>query len=389
MVGIEKKFIFIIFAIVLGYNSQQIFTSILVSSLKSNYIVLPTLVSSFIRIPIFFFFLYFFQIPEMNVSIAFSAFFILISSTLFVITFNFLKNQHGNFCGNFKNNIKLIILGSLPQWIPQIIATVGSQSSIIVIFILQGPEESALFFIPFALYNLIILTSASFTQVSHPVLSGITVLKSQENFTNKMLKFNFLIALPLSSIVYFHSSEILSIFGSDFINSSETLSILIYSVPFNVINGAIYYFFYSQSEYRKVFLLGLVSVSTRIILYVILISEYSGIGASLSILIAELLQFIFTIYLIKKIKFSIRYFMFVQISLIPFIFGFVFDLFNFGIIAIFPILIFSALFYIKLGFLDENEIKDMFKLISNGNKNYDVKLIHILKQLKIIKFKKI
>lgn len=368
MIGIEKQFIPVIIIIVLGNDLQSMFMGTLISSMRSKSIILPNLVGTLSRFPLLFLLLFMVEKSELNVAFAYSSFYLVLSFLLFAVTSRFYKKIPGSYFYNAKNNLKLVIYGSLPRWIPQIITTLGSQISILIIFTVKGPSESGLFYIPFGIYLVLSLISGAMNQVSHPVFSGIESGESRKEFLRKTLKLTFLGSMPLAGIVFFYSKEILSLFGPEFVASTNILEILILSFPAMILAEGVYYLLYARGHYKNVLFLGLLGNIPRIILYIILVPIYGGMGGAIAFVIGAFLQLILTIILIEKMNIRLQYLLFAFITIIPFALGYSLQILNAGIFGAIILFFASFALYIKFRMLDEDDLQSMLKLFLPNEK---------------------
>jgi len=259
MLGIEKQFVPVIIIIVLGNDLQHIFLSSIISSMKSKSIIIPYLISTLGRFPVLFGLFYLMEVSELSVAFAYSTSYLILTLSLFFVSLKIYKKIPGSYFYNAGNNLKMLIRGSLPRWIPQIITTVGAQASILSVFAIKGATEAGLFYIPFAIFQVLFLFSSAINQVSHPLLSGMENKESRKIYLWRTLKITFLISMPIASIVFFYAEGILSIFGPEFVGGNEILGILITGFPALLLCEGVYYLLYARGHYRNVLYLGLLA----------------------------------------------------------------------------------------------------------------------------------
>ncbi len=386
MVGIGKQFIPIIIVIVIGNDLQHIFTGSLISSLKSKSIVIPTIISSLSRFVVLFALFFVIGSSELSVAWAYSMSYIVICILLLIVTIKYLRKIEGPFFYETKKNLKTIVQGSFARWIPQIISVLGSQLSVLAVFSLKGASESGLFYIPFAIFNILFLVSGAINQVSHPVLSGIKESERQIEFLKKALKLAFLGTMPFAAIMFFYAKPILSIFGTEYSDSSEILSILLYSFPIAIIIEGVYFFLFARGNYKNVLALGLISNIPRIILYFILVPEYGGIGGAIAFVVGTGFQLVLTVILLEREKIRLEYGMFAIISIIPFLFGYLFEFLEFSFIGAILLFILSLIIYLKIKAIHEDDIENIFAIFMQKEKATRVKneLVKKLKKIHVM-----
>ena len=384
LLGFDNELTPIIIIIVLGNNFHNIFKGILSSALRTKSIIIPTIIASIVRIPLLFI-LFNFGFSDSNVSLAYASFFIVISVLLFGIILNYFRTLSGTSFNNIRNNFHILIKGSLPRWIPNIIGVLGSRINMLIIFSSSGASETGLFYIPFAIFGVLLLATNAVNQIAHPIFSGIQDAKNRHIFLEKTLKYSFIGTFPFAGMMFFYSTEILSIFGTSFTISNNILSILLLGLPFIIFSEAVFYMLYAKGRYTDVFLLGVSANVPRISLYFILIPLYGNEGAAYAFTIGSLIQTILTIFLINKDKIKLSYGLFGKIVAIPFIIGGILELFNFNLIGTFIIFILSYILYIKLKIINEAEINDFIIMISSKQNNlHQNKVIKILRKMKLL-----
>ncbi len=307
LIGIDKAFIPIIAIIVIGNNLQHVIFGSLVSAKKSKSVIIPSIVSSLSRFPVLAILIYFLGTTTLTVAWSYSVLYLVLTISLLIITIKYLNSIPGNYFEKSYDNLKLIIKGSFPRWIPQIIVLLGTQVGVLIIFNMKGPEAAGLFYIPFAIMNVLFLIPHAINQVIHPIFSGIGELDSQLKYLKKTLKIAFFGTLPFAAIMYFYSGPILSIFGKEFIKADNTFSILLLGFPVAIIADAVFFLLYARGNYKQVLTLGLIANIPRIVLYIILVPEFGGVGGATAYVIGMYCQFFLTIFYLEKLKIIVEY----------------------------------------------------------------------------------
>jgi len=369
LIGFDPILIPILVTIVIGNGVQNILRTVLISKLKSKSIVLPSIISSFSRFPIFFIMFFSYDNELLNVGYSYSIFFICFSFLLFLITIKILKKISGYYFKNFRNDIKLALKGSLPRWIPGILDTVGQRLSIVTIFSISGAAESGLAFIAFAIFSFVQMIPGSINLVNHTVYSGSKDLEFQEKLFLRSLKTAFLISLPIIAVLYFYGGYLLSIFGSQYIVSNEILSVLLVAFPAAIIGEAIYVLIHSRGQYKNVLIMGLFGNIPRIILYFVLVPILGGIGGAIAFTIGFVTQAIFAAIFAKKMEIHLQYKQYLMISLIPFIIGLFLSFYDFGLIGIPIIIIVSILIFLRIKILEGIDIENILGILFSSEKS--------------------
>lgn len=366
-IGIEIQFIPIIVVIVIGNSIVNVSIGAIISSLKSKKLVIPFVIASLGKITLLFFLFLLFEISEYTTAWAFTSMYVILAVILLTFTLNNLRKIHGPFFHNTINDLKLLIRGGSAKWIPDVIMGLGIQLGTLSVFSIRGASEGGLFYISFAVFGVLLMVSKAMVTISHPVLSGMENLERQKKFLTKTIKFSFLGTMPFGAILLFYAEPILSIFGESFSTSTDILLILTLSIPLAIITEAVYFLFYARGMYKNVLWLGLSSNVPRIILYFTLVPEYGPEGGAIGFIIGTGIQLILTILLIERMNFRLQYKTFLIISIIPFAIGYLLDLFTIAVFGAGIIILLSVMIYLKLKFIDEDNIESILRLITKEN----------------------
>lgn len=384
LVEIDEKFTPLIITVVLANGLINIIVSILISSLNSKKLILPYFISSIGRFPILFILL-FVETSALSVAWAYSSSYVILCILFLTTVILLLRNKEGKI-ENFWNDVRYLVKAGLAKWIPTIVNVLGTQLSILVIYVEKGASETGFFYISFAIYNVISMIPSAMITVGHPLMAGMNTIGEQKVFLNRIFRIGFLLTMPLASCVIFYSQQIMSIFGSEFIVSKEVLALLVLSLPLFVIANGAFYMYYARAEYKKVLYLGLISNIPRIILYFVLVPEFGADGGAISFVIGTLLQMILTVIYLEKSHLRLQYKSYAIMTIIPLGIGFIMNQTEFNLFGIIIILIASLSIFIKLKFLDEETIKQIFSIISNKDQAEvsTNKTVKILKKIKLM-----
>jgi len=386
IIGIDSMYIPIIFAIVIGNSLQSVCRNALTSMLKSQKIIFPAILSGLSRFVVLIPIILFFESTSFEMSFAYSMFYISIGFILSIVLWNELRNKKGRFFVEFRKNISIVIKASMFRWIPIFMGLVGGQASILALFSFKGPAESGLFYIPYAVFAILVLISNSITSVLHPILSGMKEEKSQVILLNRSLKITYIITMPLAVMAFFYSDQVLQIFGKDFVVSSEILSILVMSYPFLLFNEGIFFFLFAKAKYKETLILGLSANIPRLILYFILIPEIGSIGAAYALVIGTILQTFTTLVFVRRLRIRIPSKDIVFVSIISFLIGVGVYFSNIGIVGVILIWVATNIIFLKIKLLNSQNIEEVFALIYPQDiaVQKSDRIIRILSKLKII-----
>ena len=228
------------------------------------------------------------------------------------------------------------------------------------------------------------LVSSSTTQITHPVFSGLSEKKLQEDLLKKIMKLSFIVSAPIATIMIFYARPILEIFGKDFGLGENIFIVLLAGFPLLIFSESIYYLFYSREEYRNILYLGLFSNISRIILYFILVPLEGGIGAAVAFTIGSIFQTIVTIVLIKKKRINLEYVKIIMIIFIPVFLGVLLYLMKIDVFGSLIIFFASYVIFLKLRIITEDDINELITSCFSESNSIKNKVLNILKQLKLL-----
>jgi len=384
MFGIESKFFIIVSIMIFGANIQHVLRGVLTSYLKSKAVLIATLVGSFSRFPLLVFYFYFDELNEINISWAYSIFYVTSSIILIIFVVYCLNKIKGSAIIDCIKNIKIIFKASIVRWFPTLIGILGSRLGILAVFSNGTSSDAGLYFIPYALFGILMLLSTSITQIIHPVLSGLSDKKIQEDLLRKTIKVSFLVSTPIASIMIFYSRPILEMFGKDFGLGNDIFIMLLAGFPLLIFSESVYYLFYSRGEYKNILYLGLISNIPRIILYFVLVPLEGGMGAAIAFTIGSVFQTVLTIIFIKRKKINLQYLQTLMIIFIPVLSGVLSYLIKIDIYGILVIFFVSYIIFLKLKIITEEDINELITTCFSKNVLNRNKIVNILKQLKLL-----
>jgi O-antigen/teichoic acid export membrane protein len=124
----------------------------------------------------------------------------------------------------------------------------------------------------------------------------------RKRFSWRILKISIVLSLPLSSAVFFYSSDIVRLLGQDYIDASLFLKIFMITILPNSVNLMVSQLVYAYGNYRQVLVLGLASSIPRTLLYFLLVPSFGGMGAAISFLVGSIIGFAYSIIVAKQIS---------------------------------------------------------------------------------------
>ncbi len=177
---------------------------------------------------------------------------------------------------------KEIVQAGFVNWVPTVIATMGTQLSVIVVYGFLGSFEAGLYYISFAMASVISTVSVSIMGLSFPILSGMT--DGRKRACWRAIKTALVCTVPLTASLVAYPEVALGFFSPDYVVASKVLLVLLFAmVPQGLIDG-VNFLAYAYGKYGQVLLMGLAISVPRTIMYMILTPSMGGLGAALALL---------------------------------------------------------------------------------------------------------
>jgi len=177
---------------------------------------------------------------------------------------------------------KEIVQAGLVNWVPTIIATVGTQLSVIAVYGFYGSSEAGVYYISFAMASVISAVSASVMGLSFPILSGMA--DGRKRACWRAIKMALVFTVPLTTSLAAYPQVALGFFSPDYVAASNMLLVLLFAmIPQSLIDG-VNSLAYAYGKYRLVLVMGLAVSVPRTLMYMILTPSMGGLGAALALL---------------------------------------------------------------------------------------------------------
>ena len=199
-----------------------------------------------------------------------------------------------------------ILSASIPNLIPRLITSLGgSNLGTLVVFGFNGASQAASYFLANAIFSAVSTITAPLFTIAYPALSAMG--DGRKRLAWRILKISIILSLPLSSSVFFYSSDIVRLLGHDYIDASVFLKIFMITVLPNSVSLMLSQLVYAYGNYRQALVLGLASSIPRTLLYFLLVPSFGGMGAATSFLVGSIIGFVFSIIIAKQIGMMIHW----------------------------------------------------------------------------------
>lgn len=224
-------------------------------------------------------------------------------------------------------NLKKHIKPLLTFFTTKFVISVYVSFSIILIGFLSTEKEVGFFTLAYKAYNVVI---ALITTIPIVIISKATVLIQNKDFDSyktlieKVFTFIIVLGIPAIFFTFLYAENIVYILGGhEFLYSSISLKILSVLILVIALSNIFALNILTPLKKEKYFLRSaLTGMVLSILLNVFLIPKYGSVGASISLLIAEIVVFIILIYYCNKtfvFNFNVKNIIWYSISCLPFI----------------------------------------------------------------------
>jgi len=342
---------------------SSLLRSVLIASLQTQLLPIIMIVSSICKIALTFT-LILLGTGALGITVGYLSAYLSAAILLFFVLRTTLKPLKQASTVNLYHACKNILLASVASWVPRVIAVIGTRLGTIIVFGIEGAGQAGFYFIAFSIYYAIAAVADSLSSILFPVLSGMK--DQRKRFVWRMIKISLAVTLPISSAATLYSDEIMGLFGSDYVQASMSLKILLLSILPFTLNIAIGTLVYSYGNYRQVLAVGLGSSISRIICYFVLVPMYGNTGAAISFTLGSIIGFAVSAVVAKKIGMLIFWKELALIFIIPTIFSFVLEEFQVNYIVGVPvILVLSLIIYLALRVLSRSDLRDSLAILPN------------------------
>jgi O-antigen/teichoic acid export membrane protein len=361
--GFDFTLIIIALLLVGSFNTTMLFRSTVIASLKTESLPLIFIISSLAKL-ILAIALILIGFGSVGLTLGYTFNHILSSVLLSILLARTILKpfKTTGLLDNFIGNSKKILLASTVSWIPLLIMTVGSQLGTIVVFGSQGANQAGVYFLALTIVTGITSIMNSLFTIALPTLSGLT--DSRKRIAWQTIRLSTIIILPFSCSLIFYSYEIMGLFGSNYVDGSVLLGILLLSMlPMCVISG-INTLVYSYGRYRYVLIIGLAVSVPQTVLYLALVPVYAGIGAGIAYTIGSAVGCLVSVIISKKIGLLLFWKDLVILFLVPTSIGYALNSFHLNyILGIITTIMFSYILLFKIRIVTSSDLRDFLDVL--------------------------
>lgn len=357
----DLELILILIVLTSSSTVSLLFRNIIISSLETKKLLTASIVSSTVKL-VLAVILVSAGTNETGVLIGFSVAPVL-SAILFAFSIkSFFKEVTKKASLKFYHCFRLLLGSSVVSWIPSLTDSVGTQMGTIILLGIQGSAHAGVYYVAFQITMGMLTVIWAIYSVLFPALSAMD--EGRRQFFSRSIKIGLIIILPFSSPLVFNSFEVMELFGSNYVEGSSALQILLLSLFPTTVTVAISFLMYSYGRYKEVLMIGLALSIPRIFLYFIFITWLGSIGTALSYTTGSIVGFILSLFIAKRITLTMFWKDLTLIFLTSMASAFLLSNLRLHfVLYIFLSIICTYMLLLKFMILNRNDVRDCLSLL--------------------------
>jgi O-antigen/teichoic acid export membrane protein len=355
----------IIFSMLLIGSSaiSKLLNSIVIASLKTKIIPQIMVVVSSVRI-ILVVILVLMDTGSVGVLTGYASFEILTSILLGFAVIRMLRDKNPSSpiaAGN--HSFKTILSASLPSWIPKLITVLsGANLGTIIVFGSNGSAEAASYFLSYTISLAVFSIVLPLFTVAYPALAAMS--DGRKRLTWRIIKISMIISVPLSSSIFFYSTDVIGLLGYHYADASLLLRLFLIAIFPNSISLMIGQLVYAYGNYRQVLYIGLASSIPTTLLYLILVPILGSTGAVISYLVGSIGGLVMSTIISKKIGMQLHWKVLGLISIISVVPAFIYSYLQLNfVIGIIITLLTSYIVFLKFRIISKSDVDDTLNVL--------------------------
>ncbi|KZX14336.1 flippase [Methanobrevibacter curvatus] len=291
--------VFFIFGLQFALSSMSVFFyGIFQANEKMKYQGISTILNSSM-ILIFTALLIYFKIGLLGVPITYMLA-ALISLIYLIITIRNIIKINIEFDAKFCFNA---IKKSLPFGLTNFFTTIYFLMDTVMLVVISGDFATGIYSSAYKVIFVFTALYSTYTIVIFPLFSKF--YRDSSDFLKftyeKSMKYLLMVSLPICVLISFYAGDVISlIYKSEYILSAEVIKILIWCLPFLFINGLYTQLLNSSFHEKTVTKINIIACVFNVIVNYILIIHFSFIGASIAVVLINMLIFILFNYIVSK-----------------------------------------------------------------------------------------
>ncbi len=173
-----------------------------------------------------------------------------------------------------------VIRAGLAVWLPDIVVMLGQWRGVLTVFGLAGAVSTGHYYIALTLSGAVLMVGSSMVSLLLPYLSGLA--DGRKRAASRVFGMAEILVVPLSFALMVYPWVPLRLLGSEYVDAAPVLSVLLLSAVPLLLTGTVNSLVYSYGFYRDVLFVGLAQNVPRLVLYLLLVPLYGGLGAAVA-----------------------------------------------------------------------------------------------------------
>jgi O-antigen/teichoic acid export membrane protein len=255
-------------------------------------------------------------------------------------------------------HLKDLLEAGLPSWVPSVLAILGISAGVLGVYDVVGGTGTGLYYIAFAISMIVYSISSSILGLMFPVLSSME--DGRKRAVSRIMGLALAVTVPLASALAIYPYLPLSLLGPGYIEASTILTILALGAIISPIIMGYQSYVYAIGKYLHVTLMGLAANVGMLILYVLLIPSFDGVGAATAYTLGNVINLVAVSLSAHRTGYRLDWSHYAKAIVIPGMFAVPLYVLNIHwIIGIPVILLVSAFAYARLHIVSKSDILEM------------------------------
>ncbi len=351
--------------------------AIIIASLKTKILPISIIISTIVKLVATVGFILF-NMGALGVTLGFTlypiALSVILAASIFFIT---TKESKYESQVSFSLASKKTLIAGMPNWIPGVIAIIGSQLGLIVVLGSHGAGQAGIYSIAFSMAFGLSTGMSVLPSIAFPALSAMS--DGRKRFAWRIIKMSLTIILPFASALIFYSNQVMNLFGAEYTPGSSTLSILLFTMVPNAVMSGISALVYAYGHYKQVLVIGLAATIPRVILYFVLVPVFGGIGAALSYTSGSLIVLLISVIIAQQIRMKIIWKEIIVLFIVPTALAAAFSFVGINyILGIILTMIISYIVFLKLLILNRSDVQDALSILPKNIANSTLSFVTMI-----------
>jgi len=311
----SESVLFALILMLLGMNGWPlVITSFFNSILRTEYVSLTQVVMGLSRIII--------GVPLVYFGLGFHGVMIgyvvavLLSDVLLLICSGYQLRRLGVRFSTSLQAVKESLKAGMATWIQSVLALIGQWFGVIGLRGFVGSYETGTYFVAYSITAGLLSLPINMLSLMFPVLSSME--DGRKRSMNRATRMASAIMYPLAFVLIAYPYIIPSLLGETYLPASTPIMILSVGFLLAPLVNSYTYYAYAVGKYTEVTVIGLTGNVSRLILYLILIKNYSEIGAAVAFALGFVPSLLSVIFLSRRAAYKLDLVGSLKMLLIPF-----------------------------------------------------------------------